>query len=195
VPVVSVDYPIDMIAVPHICRETSNKALNAINDIHLVPFLMSFLDAHEKLALAPVTAAGRSVLYNLSPLSVDNLLAQCLYVLTDDNLSAIEEVRADARYIACLSSIARKEPNGTGSETKADPRSITLSILAAGRVNFFDCKSLSYTVSQEPCATFLRSLHHRLHPSLILTKTLSCPFCILSSRPYRFQRQRATCKS
>lgn len=60
-----------MIAVPHICRETSNKALNAINDIHLVPFLMSFLDAREKLALAPVTAAGMSALYTLSPLSVD----------------------------------------------------------------------------------------------------------------------------
>ncbi len=51
--------------VPHICRETSNKALNAINDIHLVPFLMSFLGAREKLAVAPVMAAGVSSFENL----------------------------------------------------------------------------------------------------------------------------------
>lgn len=39
-------------------RETSNKALNAINEIHLIPFLMSFLAARNKIPLAPVTAAG-----------------------------------------------------------------------------------------------------------------------------------------
>lgn len=42
----------------HIRRETSNKALNAINDIRLVPFLMSFLAARDRLSLGPVTAAG-----------------------------------------------------------------------------------------------------------------------------------------
>jgi len=45
----------------HIRRETSNKALNAINEIHLVPFLMSFLAARDKLPLATVTAAGVSL--------------------------------------------------------------------------------------------------------------------------------------
>ena len=30
-------------------RETNNKALNAINEINLVPFLMSFLGARDKL--------------------------------------------------------------------------------------------------------------------------------------------------
>lgn len=39
-------------------RETSNKALNAINQINLVPFLMSFLAARAKLPIATVTAAG-----------------------------------------------------------------------------------------------------------------------------------------
>jgi hypothetical protein len=39
-------------------RETSNKALNAINQINLVPFLMSFLAARAKLPIVTVTAAG-----------------------------------------------------------------------------------------------------------------------------------------
>ena len=39
-------------------RETSNKALNAINAIHLIPFLMSFLAARDKLPIAPVVSAG-----------------------------------------------------------------------------------------------------------------------------------------
>lgn len=41
-------------------RETSNKALNAINQLHLIPFLMAFLDSksREKLAITTVTAAG-----------------------------------------------------------------------------------------------------------------------------------------
>ncbi|KAF8167406.1 armadillo-type protein [Crassisporium funariophilum] len=89
--------------------ETSNKALNAINEIQLVPFLMSFLGARDKLPLAPVTAA-----------------AQCLYVLTDDNYPAITEVRHDAGYISCLLAVARQE------HTNTDPRSIALSVLAAG---------------------------------------------------------------
>ncbi|KAF8921881.1 armadillo-type protein [Mucidula mucida] len=70
--------------------ETSNKALNAINAIQLVPFLMSFLASREKLPLAPVTAA-----------------AQCLYVLTDDNDPAIYEVKNNGEYISCLLSILR----------------------------------------------------------------------------------------
>ncbi len=39
-------------------RETSNKALNAINAIRLAPFLMSFLAFREQLPIAPVVAAG-----------------------------------------------------------------------------------------------------------------------------------------
>ena len=45
----------------NIRRETSNKALNAINELHLVPFLMSFLTARDRLPLAPVTSAGTCV--------------------------------------------------------------------------------------------------------------------------------------
>ena len=39
-------------------RETSNKALHAINQMSLVPFLMSFLAVSDKLPLSTVTAAG-----------------------------------------------------------------------------------------------------------------------------------------
>ena len=39
-------------------RETSNKALNAINAIHLIPFLVSFLAARDKLPIAPIVSAG-----------------------------------------------------------------------------------------------------------------------------------------
>ena len=39
-------------------RETSNKALNAINGIHLIPFLMGFLENRDKLPSRTVAAAG-----------------------------------------------------------------------------------------------------------------------------------------
>ncbi|CAA7264820.1 unnamed protein product [Cyclocybe aegerita] len=108
------DFADNMITALWCLSETSNKALNAINDFHLVPFLMSFLAARDKLPLAPVTAA-----------------AQCLYVLTDDNSPAISDVRADASYISCLLSIARQEQTQP-LKTPVDPRAVTLSILAAG---------------------------------------------------------------
>ncbi|THG94495.1 hypothetical protein EW026_g6991 [Hermanssonia centrifuga] len=68
--------------------ETSNKALNAINQIALVPFLMSFLGSRSKLPVSTVTSA-----------------AQCLYVLTDDNWPATNELRTNGAYTACLLSI------------------------------------------------------------------------------------------
>ena len=52
--------------------------------------------------------------------------AQCLYVLTDDNYPAILDVRTDASYISCLLSIARH------LNANADPRTVTLSVLATG---------------------------------------------------------------
>jgi hypothetical protein len=97
--------------------ETSNKALTAINAIHLVPFLISFLAARDKLPVAPVVSA-----------------AQCLYVLTDDNEPAIADVRSDAGYISCLVSIVQQgsdtlEPN---CKDPADHRLVALRVLAAG---------------------------------------------------------------
>jgi len=116
----------------HICRETSNKALNAINEIHLVPFLMSFLAARDKLPLATVTAAGVFLgIRFTSPFSRSWFSAQCLYVLTDDNHPSITDVRTDGSYISCLLSIARQEDTGS-PEKKDDPKSVTLAVLAAG---------------------------------------------------------------
>ncbi|PFH52284.1 hypothetical protein AMATHDRAFT_57331 [Amanita thiersii Skay4041] len=90
--------------------ETSNKALTAINEIQLIPFLMSFLAAHDKLPVLPVVSA-----------------AQCLYVLTDDNVPAITDVKSDAGYISCLMSIVRSQP-----KNPSDARLMTLCVLAAG---------------------------------------------------------------
>ena len=46
------------ISVLRLSRETSNKALNAVNQLDLVPFLASFLAARDKLPLSTVTSAG-----------------------------------------------------------------------------------------------------------------------------------------
>lgn len=42
-------------------RETSNKALNAVNQVNLIPFLMAFLGSRAKLPIATVNAAGGSL--------------------------------------------------------------------------------------------------------------------------------------
>ncbi|KAJ7471753.1 armadillo-type protein [Mycena latifolia] len=107
----------NVITVLWCLSETSNKALTAINEMKLIPFLMSFLAARDKIPLGPVTAA-----------------AQCLYVLTDDNYPAIADIRADGSYIACLMSIINPDENmqsGTAPES-ADPRAVTLRVLASG---------------------------------------------------------------
>ncbi|KAF8899116.1 armadillo-type protein [Infundibulicybe gibba] len=92
--------------------ETSNKALDAINELHLIPFLMSFLAARDKLPSPPVTSA-----------------AHCLYVLTDDNQPAILDVKSDAGYLSCLLSIAQ---SNAGGSTKNTQRQNAVNILAAG---------------------------------------------------------------
>ncbi|KAI0334008.1 ARM repeat-containing protein [Cubamyces sp. BRFM 1775] len=99
--------------------ETSNKALNAINQISLVPFLMSFLASRDKLPLSTVTSA-----------------AQCLYVLTDENQPIVEEVRSNAEYTACLLGIVRPDgaapkPNGKEKDT-SDAKAIAFRVLTCG---------------------------------------------------------------
>ncbi|KAH0591152.1 hypothetical protein J132_04862 [Termitomyces sp. J132] len=110
------DFADNVITVLWCLSETSNKALEAINNIRLVPFLMSFLGARDKLPLAPVTAA-----------------AHCLYVLTDDNAPAISDLRADAGYLSCLLDITRstEAPNNNAKDL-SDPRSTTLKVLCSG---------------------------------------------------------------
>ncbi|KAI0315662.1 ARM repeat-containing protein [Amylostereum chailletii] len=98
--------------------ETSNKALSAVNQLALVPFLMSFLASRNKLPLATVTSA-----------------AQCLYVLTDDNRAATEEIRADSSYLTCLLEIARARSGdlgGKGKEPATEERAVAMRVLACG---------------------------------------------------------------
>ncbi|KAF7784171.1 hypothetical protein Agabi119p4_336 [Agaricus bisporus var. burnettii] len=105
----------NVITVLWCLSETSNKALNTINELHLTPFLMSFLASRDKLPLAPVVSA-----------------AQCLYVLTDDNIPAIKEVRTDATYLSCLMSIIQPQNTLHTEFMKSDPHAVTLAVLAAG---------------------------------------------------------------
>ncbi|KAF7288173.1 ARM repeat-containing protein [Mycena chlorophos] len=102
----------NVITVLWCLSETSNKALTAINEMQLVPFLMSFLAARDRIPIAPVTAA-----------------AQCLYVLTDDNFPAISQIRADGSYVACLLAILEHTEAPT---EPVDPRTVTLRVLASG---------------------------------------------------------------
>ncbi|KAF9786699.1 ARM repeat-containing protein [Thelephora terrestris] len=89
--------------------ETSSKALNTINQASLVPFLMSFLVQRKKLPLSAVASA-----------------AQCLYVLTEDNPPAAEELRTNGSYTSALLSIAQ------GQLASDDIRGMALKVLSAG---------------------------------------------------------------
>lgn len=133
---------VSLVSSSHICvycpfinpRETSNKALNAINEIALIPFLMSFLASREKLPLTTVVSAGMSFSTSLISCSEPSIpLAQCLYVLTDDNRPATQEVRHNAGYLSCLLSIVREEnPKKENTE-----QTLTLSVLASGTFSWY----------------------------------------------------------
>jgi hypothetical protein len=116
-------------------RETSNKALNAINQISLVPFLMSFLGAKDVLPISVVASAGMSFLLEELYTYSHYLIAHCLYVLTDDNPPAIHEVRSNGAYTACLLAVAKPDENQKLDEkAKAsnDDHEITLQVLCSG---------------------------------------------------------------
>lgn len=119
-------------------RETSNKALNAINAINLIPFLMSFLSSRDKLPVSTVVAAGSyfaAALLSSRPIDFIRA-AQCSYVLTDDNQAAIDEVRHDAAYSSCLLDILRgnqHDPKGKGKDLSED-RFETLKVLCCGEI-------------------------------------------------------------
>ncbi|KAA1467810.1 ARM repeat-containing protein [Dentipellis sp. KUC8613] len=98
--------------------ETSNKALNAVNELSLVPFLMSFLISRDRLPITTVTSA-----------------AQCLYVLTDDNRPAIEEIRSNLSYAPALLEIARSTDLASDPKGKSpvvEERAVTLRVLGCG---------------------------------------------------------------
>ena len=74
-------------------------------------------------------------------------VAQCLYVLTDENPPAIEEVRSNAPYSSCILSIVQSQEglpqaNGKNKEIE-DNRSVALQVLCCGRssMDFVDSGS------------------------------------------------------
>ncbi|KAH7886017.1 ARM repeat-containing protein [Phlebopus sp. FC_14] len=97
--------------------ETSNKALNAINQINLIPFLMSFLASRDQLPISTVTAA-----------------AQSLYILTDDNQAAIDELHSNAAYGLCLLELVRNSEVSKGGKSKdiSEDRFAMLKVLCCG---------------------------------------------------------------
>ena len=58
-------------------------------------------------------------------------LAQCLYVLTEENDPAIEELRMNSNYVTCLLNVVQEGP-----PINSDERVITLRTLACGSFPF-----------------------------------------------------------
>jgi hypothetical protein len=61
-----------------------------------------------------------------------NNVAQCLYVLTDDNYPTINEVRSHASYTAHLLAAAKTASNIKGKGS-IDDKSVMLSVLSSGK--------------------------------------------------------------
>ncbi|KAF8336322.1 ARM repeat-containing protein [Cantharellus anzutake] len=98
--------------------ETSNKALNAINNVGLMPFLMAFLEHRAQLPLALVNAA-----------------AQCIYVLSDDNASTIEALRTGkSSFVPSLLSVVQSDfvTPVTTVKSSSETEAIMLRVLVCG---------------------------------------------------------------
>ena len=94
-----------------IIRETSNKAMNAINQISLVPFLMSFLASRDQLPLSTVTSAGqRFFMYSwpMSPLTSDMQHNVCMCSLMRTHLLLRKSVRMRLTLLASFPSSSRR---------------------------------------------------------------------------------------
>ena len=65
-------------------------------------------------------------------------IAQCLYVLTEDNGAAIDSVRSESPYVGCLLEIVQKEvPNLNLAENNNQTRWSMLRVLSSGRHHLF----------------------------------------------------------
>lgn len=89
---------------------------------------------------------------------MNGAIAQCLYVLTDDNPPAISEVRASAEYTACLLAIARpQDGENVSAESLAkgkakeafDDRETALRVLCSGAflVSVLACRGVEADTS------------------------------------------------
>lgn len=90
-------------------------------------------------------------------LSLRRSKAQCLYVLTDDNLPASREVKFNAAYLSYLAGIVQEGISGKGKNVAADERAITLRVLAAGELGDIygagDCVAHCLTRHLAQCLT------------------------------------------
>lgn len=88
---------------------------------------MSFLVYRGKLPLLAVASAGRYCYFpSVIEPSPKTPTAQCLYVLTEDNPPAAEELRANGSYTSVLLSIVQGQP------VADDTKGLTLKVLTAG---------------------------------------------------------------
>jgi hypothetical protein len=147
-------------------RETSNKALGAVNNLALVPFLMAFLSSRDRLPLPTVTSAGASQFRFAPPgAAIYGYKAQCLYVLTDDNPPAADQVRVNFSYVSRLLEIANVRggvDDVKGKGPAAEERAVTLGILACGAFGWRGVLNGSLKIAQVFCGTSHQS--HRRRP-------------------------------
>ena len=111
---------------------------------------MSFLSSRDRLPLPTVTSAGASRGFNsFNALSYSQradgfwrllppwgfCAAQCLYVLTEENMPVADAVRANFSYASCLLEIAKTRggvQEVDGKDAAAEERAVSLGILACG---------------------------------------------------------------
>ncbi len=96
-------------------------------------------------------------------------IAQCLYILTDENSPIIEEVRSNAESTACLLATVRTteaavKTNGKGKDT-SDIRADSLRVLCCGTLSWWDGR---YVVA-ENFTGILRNISPIPPPSIAAT--------------------------
>lgn len=100
-------------------------------------------------------------------------IAQCLYVLTDENPPVIDEVRLNAQYTACLLAIVRPDdtaPKSNGKEKDtSDSRASTLRVLCCGTLSRLGAVTL--VISHETLG-ILRNVSPIPPPSIAATVDL-----------------------
>ena len=135
---------------------------------------MSFLGSREKLPLSTVTSAGK-LPQPRRPFGrmLTMTIAQCLYVLTDENPPVIDEVRLNAQYTACLLAIVRPDdtaPKSNGKEKDtSDSRASTLRVLCCGTLSRLGAVTL--VISHETLG-ILRNVSPIPPPSIAATVDL-----------------------
>lgn len=111
-----------------------------------------------------------------------------MYVLTEDNRPAIDEVRSNGAYTACLLSIVKgdeeaQKPNGKGKDV-SDERETTLRVLSTGGFGLGICirdilSCLRYSKERLAYPTAVDSVDHRPRYGPDITHARACHFIYL----------------